>query len=218
LNRNLLPAATLLLLRSNPFSVLMAKRHADLAFGPNHWVFPGGRIDPNDRTAAGAWPGIDEAAARYACLREAREETGIHLDAGKYVPELVPFARWIAPPRTPRRFDTWFFLGLAPEDVLPVADGTEIVEAEFVAPGTMLQRLAAGEAHLLPPTALTVEWLASAGSAGAALEAARIRDVPCIQPEVFLRDAVPWIRLPPESGYHRLEYPAPIHTPRPPAT
>jgi len=208
------PAATLLLLRAEPYSVLMAKRHAGMVFGPNHWVFPGGRIDPADHAAAAAGPGDSgDVAARYACLREAREETGIDLHPDRFLAALVPFARWIAPAPTPRRFDTWFFIGEAEENVHPVADGEEVVEAMFVEPAAMLERLSRGEVDLLPPTALTVEWLAKAGSASAAIELARARSAPRVESEVFLRDGQPWIRLQPESGYDRLEYPSPVHAP-----
>ena len=212
----LVPAATLLLLRAEPYSVLMAKRHAGLVFGANHWVFPGGRIDAVDRAAAAAWTTTDEGAARHACLREAREETGIDLDPARFLSALVPFARWIAPAPTPRRFDTWFFIGEATAEAVPVADGGEVVEALFVEPARMLERLARAEIDLMPPTALTLEWLAKAGSAPAALARARARIAPLVEPEVFMREGVPWIRLRPESGYDRLECPSSVLK-RPPA-
>ena len=44
-------AATLILVKREPGGaarVLMGKRHENMAFQPNKFVFPGGRIDPGD--------------------------------------------------------------------------------------------------------------------------------------------------------------------------
>ena len=94
---HMIPAASLLLLRTNPFSVLMGKRNEGLVFGANHWVFPGGRIDDADHTAVAGLSNDPLAAARHAALREAREETAIDLDVESNLYALVPLARWIPP-------------------------------------------------------------------------------------------------------------------------
>ena len=47
---------------------------------------------------------------------------------------LVPFARWITPPIRPKRFDTHFFLAVAPEGQLAVADSAETTEAIWIDP------------------------------------------------------------------------------------
>jgi 8-oxo-dGTP pyrophosphatase MutT (NUDIX family) len=88
-------AATLIIVRRDKDSprVLMGKRHANMAFQPNKFVFPGGRIDPGDqRIAAGGdlrpevlakvAIGITPARARglaLAAVRETFEETGVLL-------------------------------------------------------------------------------------------------------------------------------------------
>ena len=45
-----MPAATVVLLRDTPDGVetLMLRRDTELAFAGGAWVFPGGRIDPED--------------------------------------------------------------------------------------------------------------------------------------------------------------------------
>lgn len=206
MNDRLIPSASLLLLQSDPFSVLMAKRHPGLAFGANHWVFPGGRIDAADHAAAAGKEADPLAAARHAALREAREETDIHLDATRPLSTLIPLARWIAPATTPRRFDTWFFLGEAPPGAVPQADGNEIVEAAFVEPLAMLHALERGELELLPPTVLNLRWLAAAGSVATAFARAAARPAPCVEPEYFLRDGEAHIRIHADSGYDITEY------------
>lgn len=43
------PAATVMLLDDRPeLQVLMLRRTAKVVFGPDNWVFPGGRVDPED--------------------------------------------------------------------------------------------------------------------------------------------------------------------------
>jgi len=86
-------AATLIIVRrdKDAIRVLMGQRHAKMAFQPNKFVFPGGRIDPCDmRIAAGGElrpdvarkveNGISPARARglaLAAVRETFEETGV---------------------------------------------------------------------------------------------------------------------------------------------
>ena len=73
------PAATVILARDGDRSVevLLVRRAAELAFHGGSWVFPGGRVDPNDYAVCGA--DDIEGAARAAAVREAREEAGLDL-------------------------------------------------------------------------------------------------------------------------------------------
>src|SRR5919107_625454 len=52
-------------------------RAATMAFAAGALVFPGGRIDPDDRTMAARFPEHPDAAARIAAIRETIEETGV---------------------------------------------------------------------------------------------------------------------------------------------
>lgn len=109
--------------------LLLGKRRDTQVFLPNKWVFPGGRVDDEDRrlVAGIAVQNLSPSAtARLpfiaAALRELNEEAGLTLNfAGQgndYNPAainwactmLIPVARAITPPGRPRRFDTWFFL------------------------------------------------------------------------------------------------------------
>lgn len=83
----IIPAATVIIVRDQPdgHQVLMVERHAQLAFAAGAAVFPGGRIDEDDRRIArvSEISGLlgstdpDEAAARIAAIRESLEETGV---------------------------------------------------------------------------------------------------------------------------------------------
>ena len=141
------PAATLVLMRDvagGPPELLMMERPGHMAFAAGALVFPGGRIDAQDRSAAQRLgDGSEESAARIAAVRETIEETGIApvpgldgaqvesvrdgLLAGRDFADLlaeagvtldlsglVPFARWCPNFRETRRFDATFFIAAAP--------------------------------------------------------------------------------------------------------
>jgi 8-oxo-dGTP pyrophosphatase MutT (NUDIX family) len=84
------PAASLILLRERDgLEVLMGRRDAATAAFPGAVVFPGGKIEPQDREAAaidGPSAGDPSAAARRAALRETFEETGLFLTADGKAP------------------------------------------------------------------------------------------------------------------------------------
>ena len=47
---------------------------------------------------------------------------------------MVPFAHWITPTFVPKRFDTWFYVALAPDDQEAAHDGSEHTESLWVDP------------------------------------------------------------------------------------
>jgi 8-oxo-dGTP pyrophosphatase MutT (NUDIX family) len=125
------PAASVILLRGDPFEVLMIRRHEKASFVPNAWVFPGGAVDPGDGN------GDDIDTMRAAAARELLEETGLSIDPA----ELVWTSRWITPAGLPKRFDTYFFLGRARDDVQPILNPHEAVDAVWITPADALARL-----------------------------------------------------------------------------
>lgn len=76
-----IPAATLVLMRAlrvGPPQLLMMERPGNMAFAAGALVFPGGRIEPEDREAAARFAdGSELAAAKIGAIRETLEETGI---------------------------------------------------------------------------------------------------------------------------------------------
>lgn len=155
-----IPAATAVLVRdgADGLETLMLRRNSRGAFG-GMWVFPGGRIDPED--------GEGEEGARRAAARETHEEASLVIDPAA----LVPFAHWTPPPIAPKRFATWFFLVNAPTGVVAV-DGQEIHEHVWVRPDEAMRRRDAGEIELAPPTFVTLHQLAESETVAQALEAA----------------------------------------------
>lgn len=203
-----MPAATLLLLRDGPFEVLMVRRSRALVFGANHWVFPGGRVDAADEAVAAAsatLAGFADGAARIAALRELGEEARIRLgsDAAAH---LIPLARWIPTQRLARRFDTQFYIAAAPAGCTPVPDGEEAVEARFWSPQDAMAAAHRGELALMPPTYLSLHWLAAAGSLDLALATAAARPAPLITSELFSRDERRYIRVGEDAGLGATEF------------
>jgi 8-oxo-dGTP pyrophosphatase MutT (NUDIX family) len=154
----LIPAATVIPLRQSPagMEVLLLQRNSRGQFG-NMWVFPGGRVDPDDAgSVVGDDAEVEMAAARAAAVREAAEEASLDLDPSG----LVPFSFWVPPLGGPKRFATWFFLIEVPDDGnAVVVDEMEIHRSEWMTPSTAIARVNAAQMTMAPPTFATLWWL-----------------------------------------------------------
>jgi 8-oxo-dGTP pyrophosphatase MutT (NUDIX family) len=119
---------------------------------------------------------------------------------------LRPWARWITPEVSPRRFDTWFFVAALPagQAATPAAEGDPVPgESEsgaWLRPAAALDAARAGEITLLPPTAVTLSELAGHRDL-AGLLAAR-RTIAPLMPEVLMEDGQAWLAMP-----QAVEYP-----------
>jgi 8-oxo-dGTP pyrophosphatase MutT (NUDIX family) len=153
--------------------ILLVQRNPEARFMPGVWVFPGGAVDAED--------GDGEAAHRTAAARELAEEAGIELDAA----ELVAYSRWITPRVAPIRFDTRFYLALAPAHSPPQPDGSETVDAGWFGPQDALDMHYAGELPLVFPTIKHLESLVGFANAAEALDNARLREVKPVEPRVI---------------------------------
>jgi 8-oxo-dGTP pyrophosphatase MutT (NUDIX family) len=174
------PASTVILLRrggkhaDRGLEVCLGQRNPQARFMPSVWVFPGGGVDEAD--------GEGEEGYRAAAVREVQEEVGIEIAAD----ELVAYSRWITPRVVPIRFDTRFYLALAPAHSPPEPDGSETVDAGWFRPQAALDRHYADrdEFPLVFPTIRHLESLLPYANAEEALEAARARVVKPVEPEV----------------------------------
>ena len=163
-----IPAATVVLVRDRADGVetLMLHRNSKLAFG-GMWVFPGGRVDPED--VAGT--STEEEAARRAAVREAQEEAGLDC----VLSSLVPFSHWLPPGVAPKRFSTWFFVAPAPAGAVTIDHG-EIHDSAWMRPTDALARRDAEEIELAPPTWMTLHYLSEFDDVEALMADARSRD------------------------------------------
>lgn len=94
---------------------------------------------------------------------------------------LVYMAHWLTPPGTPKRFDTRFFMTLAPAGQQAQADLGEAVELMWLTPAQALDRERG--LTLLPVTRCTLQDLGQHRTAAEALAWARgLQDIPLIMP------------------------------------
>ena len=147
-----IPAATVVLLKDRETGpeVLMLHRTSKVNFG-GMWVFPGGRIDPEDYPADG---NLDVAASN-AAARETMEEASITV----HTKEFVWFAHWTPPAIRSVRYTTWFFAtAIADHETISV-DGFEIQAHAWIKPSEAIERHAKGEIDLVAPTWVTLYQL-----------------------------------------------------------
>lgn len=130
-------------------------------------------------------------------------ELDVEIDLG----ELAVFARWITPPLTPKRFDTWFYTVVAPPDQLAVCDGRETVDAEWIAPKEALRLAAAGERKVIFPTRMNIQLLAESGSAAETIAAAKARTLVTVEPQIEDRPEGRVLTLPVNAGYGEVAEP-----------
>ena len=200
-----LPAASAIILRDDPFEVLMLRRHEKSSFVPNAWVFPGGIAEESD---AELGDGSFVDTMRVTAVRETFEETGVWLgapladaerkrrelldyriafrDLAREAPvdlaQLVWTSRWITPAGIPKRFDTYFFLAIVGRDAVASAEQNEIVEVTWIHPSDALARHAAREMQMVFPTLRNLEALVGFANAAAVLDARRGAIVEAVEP------------------------------------
>ncbi len=180
-------AATVILLRGGDatLEVLLVRRNPAARFMGGAWVFPGGAVDAAEEHEA-------------AGVREVAEESGVTLpDPGA----LVRFSRWITPAEVRTRYDTHFFLAVAPADAEPRPDGGETVDLGWYSPQDALDAHGRAEIQLVFPTIKTLEQLSGFGTADELLAWATGRVVEPIEPRVVVEGEVARIVLPGEPGY-----------------
>lgn len=113
--------------------------------------------------------------------------------------QLAPWSRWItplAPSMGTRRFDTRFFVALAPPDQTALHDDEETTDSLWLAPRAALEQYRDGHIDLAPPQIMSLAHLARHADARSVLDAARRQRPPTILPEAFDQDGVRTICYP----------------------
>lgn len=172
------PSATVVLLRDAPdggLEVLLGQRGDALDFHGGEWVFPGGRVDPED-CRDGHAPDSREAAC-HAAVRECMEEVGVVVSLAG----LAAWSHWTTPLERRKRFAAWFFLAPYEGGELRV-DGVEMQCCRFMSPRDALAAQAAGSIGLPPPTFVTLAELLPFHSVADVFAAAETRVLPFILP------------------------------------
>ena len=174
-------AASVVLLREAAagLETYLLHRHARMAFAASMVVFPGGRVDPADRS--------DPDPLRRCAVRETEEETGVRL-----APEaLMPWAHWVTPEPEPRRYDTFFYLAELPAGQQADDRSGETDGADWATPAAALSDAQAGRIRLMPPTLSILLELSELESLTAVRRAATDRVIERVLPRL-VRDGDGW--------------------------
>src|SRR5688500_17401968 len=105
-----------------------------------------------------------------------RERLHLALDA------LALFAHWVTPVVETRRFDTYFFLALAPESQDAAHCDHETTDGIWIRPADAIERCERGDIALPPPTWTTLRALSRVGNVDEAWRWANAQQVPRVQP------------------------------------
>lgn len=115
---------------------------------------------------------------------------------------LVHFGHWITPDIMPKRFDTHFYIAIAPDEQTARHDGRETTDAVWLGPQEALDMEAAGDATIIFPTRMNLGKLAQAKTAKTAIDTFSAQPVVTVLPSVEKTEqGEPCLRIPKEAGY-----------------
>jgi 8-oxo-dGTP pyrophosphatase MutT (NUDIX family) len=101
-----------------------------------------------------------------------RDDLVLDLSTTHYV------AHWITPAGEARRFDTRFFVALAPDDQDPLHDDGETIDSLWVRPEDAIAMLREGRLTMMPPTVANLRFLSEHRTSHAVIAAAAELDRP----------------------------------------
>jgi ribonuclease/clavin/mitogillin len=91
---------------------------------------------------------LDDLETKRMTWPELLKHYGLHLDARDW----TFVGRWVTPPFSPRRFDTWFFMVVCPQKQEPhVAGDAELESGEWTRAGEAVKRWQRSEVLTVPP-------------------------------------------------------------------
>jgi 8-oxo-dGTP pyrophosphatase MutT (NUDIX family) len=114
---------------------------------------------------------------------------------------LVPYAHWITPVGMPKRFDTHFYLAVAPADQVGAHDGSESVDSVWVRPAAAVEGAKTGKFKLVFATERNLIKLARYASIADTIAHARKEPVVTVLPEVVRYETGRQLRIPANAGY-----------------
>jgi 8-oxo-dGTP pyrophosphatase MutT (NUDIX family) len=116
--------------------------------------------------------------------------------------ELEYMAHWVTPIGPPRRFDTRFFVALAPVGQVATHDEGETVADQWLRPLDALATHHSGQLEMILPTIRNLQSIAGFDSAREVIAFARsLTDIECVRPRMIERDGSVVIVLPGDVGY-----------------
>ncbi|MAU42038.1 MAG: hypothetical protein CMF31_10495 [Kordiimonas sp.] len=135
---------------------------------------------------------------QHMSLRHFIEQTGLLLN----VDQFLPFAHWITPITHRRRFDTAFFLCVAPHGQKATPDGHEITACLWARPIDILEQY---WKDLMFPTMMNLQKLSRAQTVEEALFQLRRTPIKTVIPEVVSGEAGTFRRIRDDAGYEMVD-------------
>ncbi|GHO43821.1 NUDIX hydrolase [Ktedonospora formicarum] len=129
--------------------------------------------------------------AREASIAEIARAEGLTLACDR----LTYFAHWITPEQLPRRFDTYFFLAVAPSEQEALYDQLETSEGLWIQPAEALRRFEQGDFPIAFPTFHQLRDLALYSSVEEVLKASGTRAVLTHEPIWLEKEGGPFVYL-----------------------
>jgi len=133
-----------------------------------------------------------ELAANPGALRSFLADRSLRLDLAA----LHPLARWVTPTAEARRFDTRFFLAVAPRGQSGAHDDHETMASFWASPAETLHRWEIGEVQVAPPTHNTLALLAASKTTAEAIALAEAASLEPICPRLVEADGTLALALP----------------------
>ena len=116
--------------------------------------------------------------------------------------EFYIFSHWITPKGAVRRYDTRFFLAVAPTDQVALHDDYETVANVWIEPLQAIRQHKAGEFDLILPTVKNLEAISGFANVKEAIEGARaLESIPVIMPRLVRDGTGTRILLPGDYGF-----------------
>jgi len=118
------------------------------------------------------------------------------------VDHLTYFSHWITPVTAPRRYDTRFFVAVAPEGQEAAPDNVEAIHHVWLSAGAAVDRYGSGEYKMRTPTIRTLEMFAAFDTTAALIAGLRAQvSIPAMLPRIAPTGAR---LLPGDPGYDEL--------------
>ena len=130
-------------------------------------------------------------------LREVAAREGLRLACD----QMVPFAHWITPAISPKRFDTMFYITEAPASQLASHDHIESVDSLWVTPAAALKEQAQGNRTIVFATRLNLAKLGESTTVAAATTNAQTSNIVTVEPTVDVAEGGRVFNVPAEAGY-----------------
>lgn len=115
--------------------------------------------------------------------------------------QMIPFAHWVTPKISPKRFDTMFYLAKAPTAQLATHDQIESVDSVWISPDTALEDQSEGRRTIVFATRLNLVKLGGSPSVETAIATAQKSKIVTVEPTVDLAERGRIFRIPADAGY-----------------